>query len=72
MLLLGDAGEEIFGERPDVLYTRSKRREMDPHDIEAVVEILAKFLGSDRLLQVSVRRRHDTDIGPDGGVAPDP
>ena len=69
MLLLGDAGEEILGERPDVLDTRAERREVNPDDIESIVEILAKLLGRDRLIKVAIRRGHDTDVCLDGGVA---
>ena len=71
-VLLGrDAGEEVLGEQGNILGAGAERRQVDADDIEAVVEILAKLLLRDRLLEVPVRRGDDADVRPDGGVAAD-
>mgnify|MGYP003346881979 CR=1 FL=1 len=44
------------------------RRQLDRHDIQSPVQILAEGAVDDRLLQVAVRRRHQPDIDPPRGV----
>ena len=59
----GDAHEEEARQRLDVLAAHAQRRDLDRHDAEAVVEVLAETPLDDGAAEVDVRRGHDADVG---------
>ena len=42
-----------------------KRRQIDPHDVDAIVQVLAKLLLADHLVQVAGRGGHDPHVDVD-------
>ena len=53
-----EAGDEVIHEERDVFLPFAQRRELQPHDVHAVVQILAEPALADELFEVPVRRRY--------------
>jgi hypothetical protein len=54
--------QEVRDEQRDVLAPVAQRRDVDPHHVQAEVEVLAEAALADALLEVLVRRRDDPDV----------
>ena len=63
--------QEVGDQLGDVLLALAQRRQLDRHDGEAVVEILAELPVADELAQVLVGRRQDAHVDLDEHVAAD-
>ncbi len=60
------ATEDVLGQWRDVLGAVAERRDDDPGDVEAVVQVLAEPAGGDLLGQVAVGGRDDAGVGAEG------
>jgi len=60
--IFGKSLEKVVDQQPDILAPLAQRRQMDPHHIEAVKQVLAELARGDRLLQRPVRRGDDAHI----------
>ena len=58
----GKPGEEMAGQRLDVLAPPPQRRHDDLHNFEAEIEIAAELVGCDRILEIAVGSRDDADV----------
>src|SRR6266853_997842 len=65
-------GHEVCDEGRQVLLPLTERRHLDRDDVQAVVEILPEPARRDALGQVLVGGGEDTDVHPDGVLAPHP
>ena len=70
--LAREAADKELGELGDVLLPLAKRRHVDRHDVEAVVEVLAELPVGDHLGQAPVGRRDDTHVALQGPRAAEP
>ena len=70
-VFLGKTLEKMIGEDFDIPRALAERGDLDGENIEAVVEILAKFAFLNRFEQVAVRGGKDADIDFDGFISPD-
>ena len=66
------AVQEILGEQRDLLGPFAEGRNDDLDDVEAIVEILAKLAGCDRVLEILICRCNDSNVNFDDGFAADP
>ena len=64
--LRSSAAEDVLGQGRDVLGAVAERRDDDPGDVEAIVQVLAEPAGGDLLGQVAVRGRDDAGVGAEG------
>ena len=70
MVLLVVLRQEIIDEERDVVPPRTKRRDGNAHDIQAIEEILPEALLPDRLFEITVGRRDDPHLPHDFLPAP--
>ena len=70
-VFLGKTLEKMIGEDFDIPRALAERGDLDGENIEAVVEILAKFAFLNRFEKVAVRGGKDADIDFDGFISPD-
>ena len=63
--------QEVGDQLGDVLLALAQRRQLDRHDREPIVEILAKLSVADELPEVLVGRRQDAHVDLDEHVAAD-
>ena len=54
--------DEVLHQRRDVFAALAQRRDLDVHDVEAVIQIVAKAACFDRFLQVVIGRRNDAHL----------
>ena len=58
----GEAPDEVPDQRLDVLRALPQRRDADREDVQAIIEVITEAVLFDHLGEVSVRRRHQTDV----------
>ena len=69
---LRSSAEDVLGQGRDVLGPVAERRDHDPGDVQAVVQVLAEPAGGDLLGQVAVGGRDDAGVGAEGLGPADP
>src|SRR5437762_14305722 len=70
-MFAGEARDELLSQKTDVLLAVPKRRNMNRNDVEAKIEVLAKFLAFDAVFQSPVGSRQHPHINFDGAIAAD-
>ena len=55
MVSIGDHRQEMVQQRRNVLRTLAQRGQVDPHDVQAMIEVAAEFSQPDHVRQVLVR-----------------
>ena len=68
---LGESGDELAGQRQDVLAPLAQRRDVQFHHVEAVEQVFAETAGFDFLLEVAVGGGEDAGVDVDFGVGAD-
>jgi hypothetical protein len=58
-------------DQQDVVAARAEGRELEPHDVDAEVQILAEAADLDRALQITVWRRENAKVDGNLAIAPD-
>jgi hypothetical protein len=71
-VVLGEDGEEVLGEQRDVARALPERGDVERHDLETVVEVLAEAPDRHLLLEVPVGRRDQAEVDVDQLRAADP
>ncbi len=63
--LAGKPPEEALGQDRDVLASIAQRRQLDPNDVQAVVQVLAEATRSDVVFHISVGCRQHAHVDGD-------
>src|SRR3989441_6088964 len=71
-VLLVELREESGGQAEDLLFAFSQRRDANLHHVETVVEIFPEVTAGERVLEIPIRRRHDSNVDIDDPVPADP
>ena len=66
-----ELAQEMLGQQQHVVAAVAQRRQLERHDVEAEVQVLAESLGADQLGQLLVRGGQHADVGVDRRAAAD-